>query len=110
MSSIQSTFQSEKIPHLSISIYQQYVNTIIDIHAVLKFTLTSDTYDFCSVMFMDCACTWFIARVSTALKAVITVTISIEMAANAATIFQLLLLFFIGLTFYYQTVTTGQSY
>lgn len=100
MSSVQGTFQSEKIPYLSISIYQQYVNTIIDIHAVLKCTLTSVTYDFCSVMFIDCACTWFIARVSTALNAVITVTISIEMAANAATIFQLLLLFFIDLTLY----------
>ena len=89
--------KAKKFP---ISIYQQYVNTIMDIHAVLKCTLTSVTYDFCSVMFMDCACTWFIARVRTALKEVITVTTSIEMAANAATIFQLLLLFFIGFTFY----------
>jgi hypothetical protein len=90
-----------KNSYLSFCIYQQYVNTIIDIHAVLKCTLTSVTYDFCSVKFIDCACTWFIAKVSTALKAVITVTMNIEMATNAATIFQLLLLFFIHLPYNY---------
>ena len=64
-----------------------------DTHAVLKWTLMSVTYVFCSVTFRVCACAWLIASVRMELYADIMVTIKTAMMQNIPmVVFQLFIL------------------